>query len=81
MGLPQFSVEKALEGEVETEGQDPGDRLIRTRGEMRVSNFLLYQIAYAEFVFVDECWPDFTPEVFAEALKTYARRDRRFGKV
>ena len=64
-----------------TEGQPKVDLLIRTSGEQRVSNFLLYQIAYAEFVFVDECWPDFTPEVFAEALKTYARRDRRFGKV
>lgn len=64
-----------------TAGQDKVDLLIRTSGEQRVSNFLLYQIAYAEFVFVDECWPDFTPEVFARALETYARRDRRFGKV
>ncbi len=57
------------------------DLLIRTSGEERVSNFLLYQIAYAEFVFVEECWPDFSREVFARALVTYAKRDRRFGKV
>ena len=57
------------------------DLLIRTSGEERISNFLLYQCAYAEFVFVPEYWPDFTREVFARALETYARRDRRFGKV
>ena len=68
-------------GELYTAGQQPVDLLIRTSGEMRISNFLLYQIAYAELVFVEECWPDFTPAVFARTLETYARRDRRFGKV
>lgn len=78
---PEDIDDAAFCGELYTAGQDKVDLLIRTSGEQRVSNFLLYQIAYAEFVFVDECWPDFTPEVFARALETYARRDRRFGKV
>ena len=59
---------------------DP-DLVIRPSGEMRLSNFLLYQCAYAEFLFVPEFWPDFTREVFARALATYFGRARRFGKV
>ena len=59
---------------------DP-DLLIRTSGEIRISNFLLWQCAYAEFVFVPECWPDFTTDVFDRALAEYASRDRRFGRV
>ena len=78
---PEDINDAAFSNALYTVGQDKVDLLIRTSGEQRVSNFLLYQIAYAAFVFVDECWPDFTPEVFADALKTYARRDRRFGKV
>ena len=78
---PEDINDAAFCGELYTEGQPMVDLLIRTSGEQRVSNFLLYQIAYAEFVFVDECWPDFTPDVFARALEIYARRDRRFGKV
>ena len=73
--------DEAFSGALYTAGLPKVDLLIRTSGEQRVSNFLLYQIAYAEFVFVEECWPDFTPEVFARALETYAKRDRRFGKV
>jgi undecaprenyl diphosphate synthase len=57
---------------------DP-DLLIRTSGELRVSNFLLWQIAYTELVFVDRHWPDFTPRDLAEALSAYANRRRRFG--
>ncbi len=61
-------------------GEQPDlDVLIRTSGEQRLSNFLLYQAAYAELVFVDECWPDFTDARYVEALFEYARRDRRFG--
>ena len=78
---PEDIDDAAFSDALYTVGQDKVDLLIRTSGEQRVSNFLLYQIAYAEFVFVDECWPDFTQEVFARALETYARRDRRFGKV
>jgi len=57
---------------------DP-DLVIRTSGEMRVSNFLLWQSAYAEFVFTDTLWPDFGPEEFRRALEDYAQRRRRFG--
>ena len=59
---------------------DP-DLLIRTSGENRISNFLLWQCAYTEFVFVPECWPDFTTEVFDRTLDEYAKRDRRFGGI
>jgi undecaprenyl diphosphate synthase len=59
---------------------DP-DLLIRTSGEMRVSNFLLWQISYAEFVVTNTLWPDFRKAEFFEALEEYARRHRRFGKV
>jgi undecaprenyl diphosphate synthase len=57
------------------------DLFIRTSGEKRVSNFLLWQSAYAEFVFVDVCWPDFEKANFAKALEEYALRDRRYGGV
>lgn len=59
---------------------DP-DLLIRTSGEMRISNFLLWQIAYSEIYFTDTLWPDFTSEEFIDILKNYQHRDRRFGKV
>jgi len=59
---------------------DP-DLVIRTSGEARISNFLLWQSAYAEYEFIDTLWPDFTPDVFAEVLSRYATRDRRFGAV
>jgi undecaprenyl diphosphate synthase len=57
---------------------DP-DLLIRTSGELRISNYLIWQLAYAEFVFRDELWPDFTREAFVESLEEYAARGRRFG--
>jgi undecaprenyl diphosphate synthase len=57
---------------------DP-DLLIRTSGELRVSNYLLWQVAYAEFVFRDELWPDFSRQAFAESLEEFAARKRRFG--
>ena len=60
------------------EMHDP-DLLIRTSGEQRISNYLLWQLAYAEFVFVDELWPDFTREVYEESLAEFERRRRRFG--
>jgi len=59
---------------------DP-DLVIRTSGETRVSNFLLWQAAYAEYEFSAVLWPDFTPEVFSEILGRYGARDRRFGGV
>ncbi|MDG2032951.1 MAG: isoprenyl transferase [Rhodospirillales bacterium] len=57
---------------------DP-DLLIRTSGEKRISNFLLWQLAYAEFVFLDALWPEFTAEHFTQALSEFGLRDRRFG--
>ena len=60
------------------EMHDP-DLLIRTSGELRISNYLLWQLAYAEFVFRDELWPDFSREAFLESLEEYAERGRRFG--
>ncbi|MGL5721162.1 MAG: polyprenyl diphosphate synthase [Brevinema sp.] len=57
----------------------PIDLLIRTSGEERISNFMLWQAAYAEFYFTSKLWPDFTPKVFREALDEYAKRQRRFG--
>jgi undecaprenyl diphosphate synthase len=57
---------------------DP-DLLIRTSGEQRISNYLLWQLAYSEFVFRDELWPDFSREVFQDSLEEYAARRRRFG--
>ncbi len=61
-----------------TDMHDP-DLLIRTSGELRISNYLLWQCAYSEFVFRDELWPDFSREVFVASLEEYAARKRRFG--
>ncbi|HEY7006154.1 MAG TPA: isoprenyl transferase [Sphingomicrobium sp.] len=76
---PQAVDEDALAGELETHGLPELDLLIRTSGEVRLSNFLLWQAAYAELVFLDTLWPDFTEQVFAEALERFAARERRFG--
>ena len=62
-----------------THDYPPVDVVIRTSGEQRLSNFLLWQLAYAELVFVDEAWPEFTPERFKEVLALTAQRERRFG--
>lgn len=59
---------------------DP-DLLIRTAGEKRISNFLLWNIAYTEFYFTDTLWPDFTREEFLEAIKDYSKRKRKFGRI
>lgn len=64
-----------------TDGIPDLDLLIRTSGEKRISNYLLWQTAYTEFVFTDTLWPDFRKEEFRAALEEYASRDRRFGKV
>jgi undecaprenyl diphosphate synthase len=57
------------------------DLLIRTGGEYRISNFLLWQIAYAELYFSDLLWPDFRKEDFFNAIISYQKRERRFGKI
>ena len=59
---------------------DPG-LVIRTSGEARISGFLLWQSAYAEYEFIDTLWPDFTPEIFDRVLQSYGNRERRFGAV
>jgi undecaprenyl diphosphate synthase len=64
-----------------TAGVGDPDLLIRTSGEMRISNFLLWQIAYAELYVTDTLWPEFDRDAFREALLAYQQRDRRFGKV
>jgi undecaprenyl diphosphate synthase len=64
-----------------TAGMPDPDLLIRTAGEMRVSNFLLWQISYAELWVTERCWPEFDVSVFHEALRAYAARDRRFGGI
>jgi undecaprenyl diphosphate synthase len=64
-----------------TAGIPDPDLLIRTSGEKRISNYLLWQTAYTEFVFTDTLWPDFRKEAFRAALEEYASRDRRFGKI
>ena len=64
-----------------TAGIPDPDLIIRTSGEKRLSNYLLWQSAYSEFVFVDTLWPDFRKESYIAALEEYSRRDRRFGKV
>ena len=74
------SIDGALLGaELQTADLPDLDLLIRTSGEMRLSNFLLWQAAYAELVFLDALWPDFDKAVFAEALAHFAARQRRFG--
>ncbi|WBY08594.1 isoprenyl transferase [Sphingomonas sp. 7/4-4] len=71
--------EARFEAELETAGLPPLDLLIRTSGEHRLSNFLLWQAAYAELLFVDTLWPDFDEAALAEALDRFGQRQRRFG--
>ncbi|MCP4935451.1 MAG: isoprenyl transferase [bacterium] len=68
-----------LEDHLDTAGLPNPDLLIRTSGELRLSNFLLWQCAYSELVFLDTYWPDFTKEAFEGALIEYQNRERRFG--
>jgi undecaprenyl diphosphate synthase len=76
---PQNITSQDLEDALYTRGLPDVDLLIRTSGEMRLSNFLLYQCAYAEFLFPQVLWPDFTLTHYREALRAYAGRERRFG--
>jgi len=64
---------------LDTRGTPDPDLVIRTSGEHRISNFLLWQAAYAEFVFVDVLWPDFGASHLRHAIEMYHRRERRFG--
>ena len=71
--------EEAIARNLYTADLPPLDLLIRTSGEVRLSNFLLWQSAYAEMLFTDVLWPDFTPDHLAAALEEFAERERRFG--
>ncbi|MEG0239841.1 isoprenyl transferase [Anaerorhabdus sp.] len=73
--------EKQFEQYLMTKDYPQIDCLIRTSGEYRISNFLLWQIAYSELIFVDETWPEFTPEEFNRCLEDFKKRDRRFGGI
>ena len=70
---------ESIEQHLDTAPLPPLDLLIRTSGEVRLSNFLLWQCAYAEMIFTDVLWPDFTPAHLNDALKEFARRERRYG--
>lgn len=76
---PEIIDEAALEAELDTAGLPPPDLLIRTSGEVRLSNFLLWQLAYTEFLFIDTLWPDFGRADLEAACRHFAGRDRRFG--
>lgn len=71
--------EAAFANYLDTRGVPDPDLMVRTSGELRTSNFLPWQLAYAEFVFVEEAWPDFNEDRFRAALEMYAKRSRRFG--
>ncbi|MEJ2323441.1 MAG: polyprenyl diphosphate synthase [Nitrospirota bacterium] len=73
--------EDSFESLLDTAGLPPVDLIIRTSGEIRISNFLLWQAAYAELYFTNVLWPDFTREEFLRAMDSYRARERRFGTV
>ncbi len=79
--LPKEIDEKTLPKYLDTFVLPDPDLLIRTSGEARISNFLLWQAAYSEYDFVDTLWPDFTPEMFEEVLERFSKRTRRFGGI
>jgi len=93
--MVQRLVKKVADGEIDqekitsdiisdhlyTRGIPDPELLIRTSGEMRISNFLLWQIAYTEIFITETLWPDFGKEEFIQILKEYQRRERRFGRV
>ena len=78
---PQQIDEKEMAAALYTAPYPDPDLVIRTSGEMRLSNFLLWQSSYAELYFPEVLWPDFTEEEFDRAVKVYAGRDRRFGRI
>lgn len=78
---PENIDEKLISESLYTFDMPDPDLVIRTSGEYRISNYLLWQIAYSEFYFTDTLWPDFKKEEFIKALKDYAGRERRFGKT
>ena len=81
MLAPAAIDEAAFGAHLSTVGLPDPDLMIRTSGEQRVSNFLLWQLAYAEMMFVEKYWPDFAGEDLVAAVAEFRRRDRRFGAV
>ncbi|HQL99892.1 MAG TPA: polyprenyl diphosphate synthase [Ruminococcus flavefaciens] len=78
---PEDITEQSISDNLYTAGFPDVDLLIRPSGEQRISNYLIWQCAYAEFYYTDVLWPDFTPDELDKALAEYARRNRRFGGV
>ena len=78
---PQFITEETISSHLYTHNLPDPDLLIRTSGEMRISNFLLWQIAYTELHITQTLWPDFSRNEYLDILKDYQQRDRRFGNV
>jgi undecaprenyl diphosphate synthase len=78
---PQEINESLFESKLSTKGIPNPELMIRTSGEHRISNFLVWQLAYAEFYFTDVLWPDFRKEDFYQAIVNYQQRERRFGKT
>ncbi len=76
---PKDLDEQTLDSHLYTAGMPEPDLLIRTAGEMRLSNFLLWQVSYAEIWVTDHCWPEFDEPLLHEAIRSFAARDRRFG--
>ena len=79
--FPEDISTELFEAELDTKGQPPVDLLIRTGGDFRISNFLLWQAAYAEFWFTNTNFPEFTQEEFIDALVDFGNRDRKFGAL
>lgn len=78
---PAAITDSAFEARLSTGGLPPPDLVVRTSGEQRLSNFLLWESAYSEFVFPDVLWPDFTPDHLQAAIDEFHRRERRYGAV
>ncbi|MDD6201814.1 MAG: isoprenyl transferase [Lachnospiraceae bacterium] len=79
--IPGEITEQVVEEHLDTQGIPDPDLLIRTCGEQRISNFLLWQNAYTEFYFTEVAWPDFSKEELEKAIAAYNQRDRKFGKI
>ena len=78
---PESITESTIESYLDTAGVPDPDLMIRTSGEQRLSNFLLWQLAYSEFYFTPVAWPDFNKEELIKAIEKYNQRDRRYGGV
>ena len=76
---PDAIDEDTVSGALYTAGMPDPDLLVRTAGEMRVSNYLLWQISYAELWVTEKCWPDFDRDTLHQALRDFGQRERRFG--